>query len=324
MLVLDMIEILPPFGKYKYDIRRILPVKCYIDNFMCLRSCIRNVNTHTSLIDKHETLEKEYACASNLSSCVDILEKDNTDLKAQLEVLTSKHVKMQKDYEMLKCSHEDLQDVHVMLQVSHEVVVTSVKHFQPHAQECTCSPNIVNSICANACCSQSQQSNIEQINADSCDDLVAEENGLLKLEVQRLESEMVKLKGKTLGQPTQDNRDHIVNKLELKTTITRSSSQQNYKSPHHKKQEKEKEDLKHIKCFKCYNMGHYAFMCSAQIESKTRLPRRQRRQLRSITCFGCKKEAHKIQACPNFQTERHCSGRTDQTGLAMVWLPKKS
>jgi hypothetical protein len=40
---------------------------------------------------------------------------ENANLKAQLEVLTSKHVKMQKDYEMLKCSHEDLQDAHVML-----------------------------------------------------------------------------------------------------------------------------------------------------------------------------------------------------------------
>jgi hypothetical protein len=46
VLVLDMIEILPPFGKYKYDAWRIHPVKCYIDNFMCLRSCIRNVNSH--------------------------------------------------------------------------------------------------------------------------------------------------------------------------------------------------------------------------------------------------------------------------------------
>jgi hypothetical protein len=54
---------------------------------------------------------------------------------------------------------------------------------------------------------------------------MAEENDLLKLEVQRLESEMVKLKGKTLGQSTQDNRDHMVNKLELGTTVTRSSSQ---------------------------------------------------------------------------------------------------
>jgi hypothetical protein len=44
MLVLDMIEIVPPLGKYKHDTWRILPVKCYIDNFMRLRSCIRNVN----------------------------------------------------------------------------------------------------------------------------------------------------------------------------------------------------------------------------------------------------------------------------------------
>jgi hypothetical protein len=35
-------------------------------------------------------------------SLIDPLEKKNVNLKAQLEVLTSKHVKMQKDYEMLK------------------------------------------------------------------------------------------------------------------------------------------------------------------------------------------------------------------------------
>jgi hypothetical protein len=136
-------------------------------------------------------------------------------------------MKMQKDYEMLKCCHKDIQDAHVMLQVSHEVVITSVKHFWPHTQECTCSPNFVNFVCANACCSQSQQSNVEQINVDSCDDLIAKENNLLKREVQRLKSEMVKLKGKTLGRQTQDNHDHMVNKLELGTTVSRSFSQQN-------------------------------------------------------------------------------------------------
>jgi predicted nuclease with TOPRIM domain len=113
------------------------------------------------LIGEHENLEKEYACATNVSSCVDPLEKENANLKAQLEVLTSKHVKMQKEYEILKCSHEDLQDTYAMLQVSHEVVVTLVKHFQPHTQECTYSLNFVNSICANVCCSQSQQSSVE-------------------------------------------------------------------------------------------------------------------------------------------------------------------
>jgi hypothetical protein len=44
MLVLDMIEILPPLGKYKYDTWRILLVKCYIGNSVGLWSCIRNAN----------------------------------------------------------------------------------------------------------------------------------------------------------------------------------------------------------------------------------------------------------------------------------------
>jgi hypothetical protein len=41
-----MIDILPALGKYKYDIWRILTVKCYIDNSVRLQSCIRNVNKH--------------------------------------------------------------------------------------------------------------------------------------------------------------------------------------------------------------------------------------------------------------------------------------
>jgi hypothetical protein len=82
---------------------------------------------------------------------------------------------------------------------------------------------------------------------------------------------MIKLQGKALGQPTQDNHGHMVNKLESGTTATRSFSQQKYKSPHPKRKEKVKKDLKHIKCFKCSDMGHYAFMCSAQVESKTTL-----------------------------------------------------
>jgi hypothetical protein len=45
VLVLDMIEILPPLGKYKYDTWRILLVMCYLDNSVRLQSYIRNINT---------------------------------------------------------------------------------------------------------------------------------------------------------------------------------------------------------------------------------------------------------------------------------------
>jgi hypothetical protein len=46
VLILDIIEVLPPLGKYKYDTWRILLMKCYINNSVHLRSCIRNVNKH--------------------------------------------------------------------------------------------------------------------------------------------------------------------------------------------------------------------------------------------------------------------------------------
>jgi hypothetical protein len=46
VLILDMIELLPPLGKYKYDTYRILPMKCYIDNSVRLWSCISNINNH--------------------------------------------------------------------------------------------------------------------------------------------------------------------------------------------------------------------------------------------------------------------------------------
>jgi hypothetical protein len=45
VLILDKIDILPPLGKYKYDTGRILLEKCYIDNSIHMRSCIKNINT---------------------------------------------------------------------------------------------------------------------------------------------------------------------------------------------------------------------------------------------------------------------------------------
>jgi hypothetical protein len=76
-----------------------------------------------ALHEEHEKLKHSH------TSLIDPLEKENANLKTQLEVLTSKHVKLQKDHEVLKCSHDNLLDEHAMLQVSHEVVVISVRHF---------------------------------------------------------------------------------------------------------------------------------------------------------------------------------------------------
>jgi ribonuclease HI len=63
MLVLDVIEIIPHLGKYKYDTWRILPVKCYTDNYVCLRSYIRNINSYTARLQFSNELDK---CTNNI------------------------------------------------------------------------------------------------------------------------------------------------------------------------------------------------------------------------------------------------------------------
>jgi hypothetical protein len=108
-----------------------------------------------------------------------------------------------------------------MLQVAHEVVITSTKHYRPPTQKCMCSQKSTEFICANPCCSQRQQSSVEQCLVESCDDFIAQENDQFKLEVKRVEFEFIKLKGKVQVQPTPYNHENMINKLEVGTTVTR-------------------------------------------------------------------------------------------------------
>jgi hypothetical protein len=84
VLVLDMIEILPPLGKYKYDTWRILPVKFYIDNFMRLQSCIRNINNASG---KSHRVEDQIAARYSSYSQESI---ELAELKIQLKDLLDK------------------------------------------------------------------------------------------------------------------------------------------------------------------------------------------------------------------------------------------
>jgi len=80
--------------------------------------------------------------------------------------------------------------------------------------------------CDKPCCSQATNSCLEHVVAESCDDLIAEENDQLKREVEELKIEMIKLKSKGQVQPSQDNRDDMVKKLEKGSNLTTSAPQQ--------------------------------------------------------------------------------------------------
>ena len=85
----------------------------------------------------------------------------------------------------------------------------------------------------------------ENVVVESCDDLIAKKNDELKQEVERLMKDLYRLKGNGIEnnvQPSQDNREDMVKKLEKGSTVT---------------------------CFKCHQKGHKSNKCP---QPKKKLP----------------------------------------------------
>ena len=107
-------------------------------------------------------------------------------------------------------------------------------------------------------------------------------------EVKRLKEQVIKLKGKEQVRPSQDNRDSVVKKLEKGSNITSSTHQQDQKSIKHKIPRKK--SLKHIKCYRCLEKGHYARNCQIKPYEEERLSRSQRKLPKNRVRFGCRKK----------------------------------
>ena len=225
------------------------------------------------------------------------LKEENQQLKDQLEKISSKYVNLEVTHKELECSYENLVESHTLIDVTNEVMVNSLKFHEPLSHTCTRAQVKFDSSCANPCVSKDKLSWFDQVLVESCDDLIAHENDNLKQEVEKLKMDLSRLKGKSFAQPSQDNHDDMVKKIE-KGSILQSSCNNSTKIITRQKQDNKKRKLDHIKCFKCSHMGHYASMCSFKEHDKSNQSKRQR-SLVQRRCFGCHEKGHKIEACVN-------------------------
>src|SRR3954471_13022751 len=104
------------------------------------------------------------ACATNFISCEASLLKENVELKAQLEFLTSKYGKLEENHEKLSSSHDDLLVSHNVIKLAHEAKVSKLV---PHADISTTSTQYAILPCASPC--NSSTHNIPT----SCDELLS-------------------------------------------------------------------------------------------------------------------------------------------------------
>jgi hypothetical protein len=151
-------------------------------------------------------------------------------------------------------------DLYVLLESTHEVMVTMVKDSQP--QTCICAQPSIDLSCANSCCSQAKSSCNEHVLVEICDSLIASKNDELKRENEMLKIELSRLKDKGHVQPSQENRDHIVNKLEKGSTVTCAKlPQTNLKTSYQKVDKTNIKKKTHVKCFEFSTLGHFSFKC---------------------------------------------------------------
>ena len=80
-----------------------------------------------------------------------------------------------------------------------------------------------------------KQSSVEHVLVESCDDLIAKEDDNLKQEVEKIK-DLRRMKGKGIAQPSQDNREAMMNKLEKDSIVQGAKcKQESLKSNHHKR-----------------------------------------------------------------------------------------
>jgi hypothetical protein len=171
--------------------------------------------SHVDLVQRYETISIEQ---DNSLQCITQLVNRNALLKDQVEKLKVENLAFQEKYNMLLCSHKNLIDDHIILNIAHEVVIENLKSQQPHS--CTCIRIETILPCANACCPSTSKSSFELEFVGTKDDTYQK----LKEENERLKMSLTQLKEKCIAQPSQDNRDHMVKKLETGTTVACTKS----------------------------------------------------------------------------------------------------
>jgi hypothetical protein len=161
--------------------------------------------------------------------------------------------------------------------------------------------DLIDYSCSNPC---NEKCN-ENVVVESCDDFIAKENDELKQEVERLLKDLYRLKGKDMEsnvQPSQDNHENMVKKLEKGSIVTCSKChKEGYKSNKCPQPRKNLSDEKNKK--------------KLTIKSSLIYTKPNRRNKSNSTSYVIKKKT-------NGKLVAHKVGKQEGSWNSPIWVPK--
>jgi len=237
-------------------------------------------HTSASLSQSIKTYELEKAksindaCATNSTSCEASILKENVELRAQLELLTSNYRKLEESHEKLSGSHEDLLISYNGLKLAHEASITKVTSCEPHADISTISTQNIILPCASP--SDSSRHNIvisydELLALPCCSNNEASTSSSTCIstnhveEIKELKAQVTSLK-KDLeksheGKFTLDNMLSVQQSPNDKSGLGFKSNNKIKSKSNKKKGQNKVKDSAKIVCFKCKVEGHHVRSC---------------------------------------------------------------
>jgi len=235
------------------------------------------------------------ACATNSISCEASILKENVELKAQLELLSSNYVKLKESHVSLTSSHDDLLVSHNVLKIAHEACTTKVTSSEPHVDISTTST----SRNALLTCASPRNSSMHNIGT-SCDELLSlpccsnndaytssstcvdtnhvEEIKELKAQVTSLKKDLEK--GHE-GKSTLNNILSVQKSPNDKGGLGFNSNKKKKSMINKKKGQEQVKYSAKIVCFKCKIEGHHVRSCPMKKVSPSKKQQGKRPQVQS-------------------------------------------
>ena len=280
-----------------------------LEDFELLKNGSRVIESELiKLTESHEQLKASYtkehanlpspiainddACATNSTSCEASILKENVELRAQLELLTSNYGILEESHGKLSSFHDDLLISHDRLKLTHEAITTKVTSCEPHVDISTTSQNAIlpcaspiNSSTHTIAISCGELSSLPccSNNATSSSTCVAtnhvEEIKELKAQVTSLKKDLVKSHE---GKSKLDNMLSVQQSPNDKSGLGfNSNNKKKSKSNKKKKGQGQVKDPAKIVCFKCKIEGHHVRSCPLKKKTLSEKQKEKRPQVQT-------------------------------------------